>query len=500
VTSTTGTAVNINTSTGDFVFTKVSSNGAAKGITVTALTGGGSFTVNGTGGNCQSSDTSCTGGTIQGGTTRGAEFSNAVGVTLNNMYFKGNGTTAISTGSGCVDSNSAGGSNVACNAALHLVNATTTTLSTVYLDGTGSADMGLNGNAVSGLTVNGLEIANFSGNQKDAATLQNLTGTVGFTGLNVHNNSLAHNFFVSNVSGTANITFTSPVINTSPFSGSGNADGIQVVSYVSANVTVTATNINISNVAGTSVSFQANSGSTMVATLSGGTSTLNNGILMQSAGNNTNFTYTVTGLTSVTTLPLGSNAITVGKANGTNGTAVGTVTNNVITFSPFDGINLNSYGTSGVSSVTVTGNNISNVNRAISATAGQGANSFNVVIQGNTIGAPTAGTFAYAIDIVDGTQAGDGHCLFLNLGDMSVGHTVPANRNNISTTGWQSGGNPIELAQFNNSTFKILNYPGGGDAGAASWTTASNTIAGSLGTDAFHLAPSTGFTSGTSCP
>jgi hypothetical protein len=501
VSTVTGTAVSITTATGDFIFTKISSSGAAKGISVTALTGAGSFTVNGTGGLCDSTHVGagdCTGGTITGGTTRGAEFSNAVGVTLNNMYFNGNGTT--DSGGTCVDSNSAGASNVACNAALYLVNATTVGLTKIYLNGTGSADMGLNGNAVNGLLVSGLEIANFSGVHKDAATLQNLTGTSTFAGLNVHNNTLSHNFFVSNVSGTANITFTSPIIATSPFDATkGNADGLQVDSYVSANVTVSATNINIHNLAGNSVSFQANSGSTMVATLNGGTSLLTNGILMQSAGTNTNFTYTVTNLTSVTTNPLGSNAITVGKANGTNGMANGTVTNNIIGNSPFDGINLNSYGVSGASTVTVTGNTISNTNRAISATAGQGGSSFNVIIQSNTIGAPVAGTFAYAIDIVDGTQSGDSECLFLNLGDMSVGHTVPANKNNISTTGWQSGGNPIEAAMFNNTIFKMLNFPGGADAGAASWVTASNTIAGGLGTDAFHLGTNQ-FTAGASCP
>jgi len=502
VSSQTGTAVSITTATGDFVFTKISSNGAAKGITVSALTGGGSFTVNGTGGLCDSTHVSaadCTGGTIQGGTTRGGEFNNAVALTLNNMYFKGNGTTAVSTASGCVDANSSGASNVACNAALYLVNTTTAALNKIYLDGTGSADMGLNVNGVSALTVTGLEIANFTGNQKDAATLQNLTGTSTFTGLNVHNNSLAHNFFVTNTSGTANITFTSPTINTSPFSGSGNADGLQVDSYSTANVTVMATNINFNNLAGNSVSFQANSGSTMVATLNGGTSTLSNGILMQSTGNGTNLTYTVTNLSSVTTNPLGSNAITVGKANGTGGTTTGTVTNNTITSSPFDGINLNSYGVSGTSSVTVKGNSISNTNRAISATAGQGGSSFNVTIQGNTIGAPKPGTFAYAIDIVDGTQSGDSECLFLNLGDMSSGHTVPANKNNISTTGWQSGGNPIEAAMFNSTTFKMPNYAGANDAAAAAWITASNTIAGGLGTDAFHLGTNQ-FTAGASCP
>jgi VCBS repeat-containing protein len=497
VSSTTGKAVGITTATGAFSFTKISSNGAPKGITVSGLTGAGSFTVNGTGGLCDSTHigaSDCTGGTIQASSLRGAEFTNAANVTLKNMYFKGDGTT--NSGATCVDNVSAG-SNVTCNAALYLSSASAAALDRLYLDGTGSLDMGLNGNAVSGLTMSNTEIANFGNSTKTAMLFQNLTGTVGVTAANIHNNNGTHNVFITNNTGTANITFTNPVVQTS----AGFSDGIQVDSYLSGTtLNITATGVTINNVPGNGVSFQASSGSAMTAILSGGTVTGTNGILMQSAGNNTSFTYTVTGLTAVTTHAFGSNAITAGKANGTNGTVNGTITNNTITSAlcggGCNGITIASFGTSGTSVVNVSGNNISGVDAsAIAATAGQGSSSLNVTIQGNTIHDPDPDNFSYAIDLIAGTQSGDAPCFFANVGDMSTTHTVPANRNLITGL-WQSGGNPIEAGIFNNSTFKLLNLVGTGDTAAALWIAASNTGGAA---DTFHLGPNQ-FINGTSCP
>jgi hypothetical protein len=500
VSSQTGTAVSITTATGDFVFTKISSNGAAKGITVSALTGGGSFTVNGTGGNCGSADTTCSGGTIAGGTTRGAEFNNVASLTLNNMYFNGNGTTAVACGDDVT-----GGTNTTCNAGLYMVSVTAPSLTKIYIDGTASNNSAIVGNAVSAMTVSTLEIANFTNAAKTPFNFQNLTGTTGITGLNVHNNSGLHNVMITNNTGTANITLTSPSLTNN--SGSGNPDGIQVNSYLAGTIlNVTATNVNITASSintGNGVMFQPNSGSSMTSILNGGVVTGTNGVLMQETGTNTTFTFTVTGLTSVTTHNLGSNAITVGKGNGTNATFNGTVTNNIITSATCGGgcagIKVASFGVSGASTVNVTNNNISGVDaQGIWIVGGQGGSSLTATVQNNNIHNPalTAGiNTSYAIDIYPGTQSGDAVCFAANLGDMTASHTVPANRNTI-TGAWQSGGNPIEVGIFNSSVFKLLNYTGTTDANAASWVSASN---GGLGTDAFHLGTNQ-FTAGASCP
>jgi hypothetical protein len=503
VSTATGTAVSITTATGDFVFTKISSNGAAKGISVTALTGGGSFTVNGTGGLCDSTHTGvtdCTGGTIAGGTTRGAEFTNVAALTLNNMYFNGNGTTAVACGDDVT-----GGTNTTCNAGLYMVTVTAPSLTKIYVNGTGSNNSAVVGNAVSAMTVSTLEIANFTNVAKTPFNFQNLTGTVGVTGLNVHNNSGLHNVMITNNTGTANITLTSPILASN--SGSGNPDQIQVNSYnAGTTLNITATNVNITASSvntGNGVMYQANSGSTMTGILNGGVVTGTNGLLMQETGTSTTFTFTVTGLTSVTTHNLGSNAITVGKANGITATFNGTVTNNVITSATCGGgcagISVGSYGVSGASTVNVSGNNISGVDaQGIVIQGGQGGSSLTATVQNNNLHNPVAGDTSYAIDIYPGTQSGDTVCFAVNLGDMTAAHSVPANKNLITGT-WQSGGNPIEVGIFDNSIFKLLNYPNPNtsDANAASWVSLSN---GGLGTDAFHIAPAGNFIAGAACP
>ena len=506
VSSQTGTAVSIATATGDFIFTKISSNGAAKGITVTALTGGGSFTVNGTGGLCDSthvSGTDCTGGSILGGTTRGGEFTNVAALTLNNMYFKGNGTTAVACGDDVT-----GGTNTTCNAGLYMVTVTAPSLTKIYVDGTGgSNNSGVVGNAVSAMTVSTLEIANFTNAAKTPFNFQNLTGTTGITGLNVHNNSGLHTVMITNNTGTANVTLTSPTINSN--SGTGNPDSLQVNSYTAGTtLNVTATNVNItasSANTGNGVMFQANTGSTMTSILNGGVVTGTNGLLMQETGTNTTFTFTVTGLTNVTTHNLGSNAITVGKANGTNATFNGTVTNNTITSALCGGgcagIKVGSFGVSGASTVNVSNNDISGVDaQGIWIVGGQGGSSLTMTVHGNNVHNPalTAGVnTSYGIDIYPGTQSGDAVCFAGDIGDMTAAHTVPANRNTI-TGAWQSGGNPLEVLIFNSSTFKLLNYPNSNtnDANAAAWVKASQT---GFNVDAAHLGTNQ-FTAGASCP
>ncbi|MEA2326483.1 MAG: hypothetical protein QOE68_1442, partial [Thermoanaerobaculia bacterium] len=507
VSSTSGKAVGVTTATGAFSFTKIASNGAPKGITVSGLTGAGSFTVNGTGGLCDSTHIGagdCTGGTIQGGTQRGAEFVNAANVTLNNMYFKGNGTT--NSGATCVDNVNAG-SNVPCNAALYLNGTSATSLTRLYLDGTGAADMGLNGRSVNGLTMTNVEIANFTANQKDAVVFQNLTGTATITGLNEHNNALAHNFLITNNTGTANITFTSPVVQNSPLALSGNADGINAQAYgLGTTLNITATGVTLNNLAGNSVNWAPNNGAHMTAVLNGGSSTLTAGIFMTSTGNNSQMNYTITGLT-VTTNVTGSNAITVGRGSlspgGVNSTETGSITNNNITVgsascSTCFGISINSFSQSGLSTTTVTGNTIAgNAYEAINVVAAGGANSMNLTIQSNTMSTTqTLGNAGYAIDVSSGGFGSDTNCLFLNLGDMSPLHTVPANRNTITGLNWDFGGNQISLVIFDSAQLKLSNYTGSTDAQAATWVTLSNTT---TGTDAFAFGTNQ-FGGGAVCP
>ena len=104
VTSTTGTAVNLNGTGGTVSLTAVSANGAANGIVLNTTTG--SFAVNGTG-------AAGTGGTIQNTTGDGISLNNAQGVSLSFMTvinnlgngIRGNNVTGITLASSTVDNN-----------------------------------------------------------------------------------------------------------------------------------------------------------------------------------------------------------------------------------------------------------------------------------------------------------------------------------------------------------------------------------------------------------
>jgi hypothetical protein len=510
VSTATGTAVSVNTSTGDFIFTKVSSNGAAKGITVTALTGGGSFTVNGSGGLCDSTHTvgvgDCSGGTIQSASTRGIEFVNAVGVALHNMYLKGDGSTAVV--GGLCQPDVASGNNQGCNAALYFNGATTVSIDKMYLDGTGSNDNGLNAFGVNGFSMTNTEVRNFIGNQKDAANVQNPTGTwtIGTAGniVTFDGNKLAHNWFITSSSGTSNITFTNAVIQNSPLAGTGNASGITARSNAGSTVNITANNCTFNNIVSNAVNLAPNAGGTMTATLNGGTATQVDTIDMTPTGNNSTLTYTITGMTITTQATTGHSAINVGRGsvapNGTNMTETGTVTNNNITVnsstcSTCAGIVINSEGASGTSTTTVSGNTISGNNfNGIRIVANVGGQNMQMTMQGNTMTTTqTPANAGYGIDIVSGGSGSDTNCLWLNLGDMNAANA--ANKNNVNGS-WTNGSvNKISLAIFDASHIKMLNYGGANDAAASAYVAAHN----NGGADAFHLG-SNQFQGGASCP
>jgi hypothetical protein len=121
----------------------------------------------------------------------------------------------------------------------------------------------------------------------------------------------------------------------------------------------------------------------------------------------------------------------------------------------------------------------------------------NLTIQSNTMSTTqTLGNAGYAIDVSSGGFGSDTNCLFLNLGDMSPLHTVPANRNTITGLNWDFGGNQISLVIFDSAQLKLSNYTGSTDAQAATWVTLSNTT---TGTDAFAFGTNQ-FGGGAVCP
>jgi len=441
VSSTTGKAVSVTTATGGFSFTKISANGATKGITVSGLTGSGSFTVNGTGGLCDATHIGagdCTGGTIQSTTQRGAEFINAANVTLKNMFFN-NATTTDGSTVNCKNDVSVG--NTTCNAPIFLNGVTGgTTLDRLFVSG--STQMGINGTGVAGLTISNTEVQNIgSGLNEVAINLLNNTGTIAVTGCNIHNNDTGGSgmLYVENNTGTATLNVTSSTFN----KATATSSGVFASSRLTANMTV---NIQTSTFGdalagnglfGNGVTATSGDTSTMNVTINGSSFRNTNGISVPAAGSA--MTYAITNNNPIQNKINGSNGITVGKTGG-SGTVSGSVTGNTITKANCgggcDGIRLNAFGAGGTFSANVTGNSIQHVDAdGILFVSGQGSTSSNVVIQSNSLSNPDASD-GFAINAITGTQGGDNPCAVLTIGGAG------ALANTVSGTWFSLSGPP----------------------------------------------------------
>src|SRR5256714_6363361 len=159
VATTTGTAVSLSDVGGTVSFTSIPATGATTGISVTNNTG--SFTVTGTG------TTAGSGGTIQNCTQRGAKFSSANNITLKYMNFTGNGTANLDAAVTCGDNKN--GTNTNCAAGIDLQTVTTVSMTGVHVSG--GAQIGINGNGVTAMTLTSVEVNN-AGNEANESGIQ----------------------------------------------------------------------------------------------------------------------------------------------------------------------------------------------------------------------------------------------------------------------------------------------------------------------------------------
>jgi VCBS repeat-containing protein len=395
VSSTTGKAVGVSTATGAFNFTSISSNGAAKGITVNALTGGGSFSANGTGGLCDSTHTGvgdCTGGTIQNSVQRGAEFVNAVSVTLKNINFANDATTNGDAAVTCGDT--LNGTNSNCNAAIHLANVTSAALDRVLVNG--SAQIGINGNNVTGLNMSNVEVKN-SGNETGEHGVQfvNLLGTVTVTGSNFHNNFFRQ-FTAQNSSGTLNASITNSTFNGNGIAVSPGAQGALISGHGTANMTVNVQGSTFSNNFGSGYFSDLADAAVMNVTVDNSTFTSNGTGLVVAAANSSNATYDVSGNTMTGT---GSSVIAISTTGA--GTVSGTIVNNIIgnigvlasgcSVVGCTGIDLNAAG-SGTFAARVSSNTVSQFSgTGIRGNDTSGSAVMQVKFNSNTVNTPVVG-------------------------------------------------------------------------------------------------------------
>src|SRR5205814_5917863 len=110
----------------------------------------------------------------------------------------------------------------------------------------GSGQIGINGNNVTGLTMNNVEVKN-AGNETGEHGVQfaNLFGTVTITGCNFHNN-FYRQFTIQNGSGTMSASITGTIFNGNGISVTG-AQGALISGHGTANMTVNAQTSTFSN-------------------------------------------------------------------------------------------------------------------------------------------------------------------------------------------------------------------------------------------------------------
>jgi len=422
VTATSGQAVNVNTATGDFTISSINDNGASTGILVQNATG--SFTVTG-------------GGTVQNCTAKGADFRSSNNISLTNMIFSGNGTTNLGASCGDIVSSRTNNGPANCNANISLLSTTGVTLDNV--SASNSAQIGIDGQNVSNLTLNNVTVQH-NGNDvnEDGVQMANLTGTLSITGTSVFVDNAANQFQIVNDNGTLNANVTGATFRltnfaltaggTAPSPGSSTANGgLQMIGRGTAIMNPTVTGSTFQRLfsfalsqdygagstggtvkfgqpgAGNGNTFTDNGFGVAVSTSATGNVTYeirNNTLTNNTAITTTNSSTTITASMSGTSSAATYNGLVDGNIVGVFGGAVasGCFKGNC------NGIELTSSLAAGTHKITATNNQVYHVNGGgiVITSSGGSTGSIRAVVQNNTIDNPdgtgTAGIFVRDVD------------------------------------------------------------------------------------------------------
>jgi VCBS repeat-containing protein len=440
VTTTGNTAVDLSNMTLGVTLRSVTAAADANGILVNNTTG--SFTVTGSGA------TAGSGGTISGMTARGASFITASNVSLRNMNFTANGTVNGVAAAVCGDTFN--GTNTACNAGIHLVGVSGVSLSNVVV--TGGAQIGINGNNVSNLTMTNVEVAN-AGNEvlEHGVQFVNLSGTATVTGSNFHNN-FSRQFTVQNSTGSLSIAISGS--NFSSIVTPTGSQGALISGHGTATITSTVTGSTFHDNFSAGYFSDISVGASMNVSVTNSTFTTNGGAVTIAGTGTGNMTFDVSGNTSNfnTTSP-----ILVSKGVGSSGSFTGQVTNNnlgtagattSICTVNCDAINLLSNGTNSFQA-TVSGNVLNQVSsRGIVGSASE-ASTMLLKIQNNTVANPNAAA-QNAIFVQSGTSGTDTASVCASITNNTISGAYSLTQMRVRN-------------RFPTTTFRIPGYAGAGN-------------------------------------
>ncbi|MGA8807234.1 MAG: putative Ig domain-containing protein, partial [Thermoanaerobaculia bacterium] len=503
-TAATTTAVNITNATigaSNVTFKSVSVNGGTKGIILNNTGSTGTFSITGT------STTAGSGGTIQNTSNRGAEIISANNVTLKNMNFTNANTANGDVAATCA--NIGGGTNLNCGAAIHLV--TVNGFSIDNVDVNGSAQVGINGNAVTAFSMtNGSKVRNCGDEaNENGVQFANLLGTSTITNGTFSNNFNSGLDVVNTVSTAGILNITSCA-----FTGNGiNTHGSALIKYSgdgTANMTV--------NVQSSSFNASNSYGYfTDTATTAHVTSTVNNCTFGTVSANalgveyansaSSDIDFTVTNNTIVGGDALKGSIWMVGFSE------TGTTTSSASLNGTFDG---NHIGTTGVAgsgcangcggvgilpagagamNLIITNNDIRQVSSQAISLSSNAATSGTLVlhIRGNTLAEPQTGfsSFLRALALTPGNSGGATPTSCFEIGGAG------ANKNSVSGA-WQASAF-FRIANQNNAG--TTRFPGYGGS-ATDQTALQNFVeANNTGvTGNTTITPGTGISGGAACP
>jgi hypothetical protein len=485
VTSGTGIAVSVTTATGAFTFHAINANGAATGVNVSSATG--SFTVNGT-------SAAGSGGTIQSCTGNGMKFVSSNNITLKFMNLNGNGTAqTVSGASTSCGGNLVSNNNLQCVANLFLQSVTGATLTNVSV--TNSKQQGINGNAVSGLTItNGTITGNGDEAQEDGILIQDLTGTNLIQDTTIKDN-FQHQVYVENGSGTSTLNVNkntgTTLIGRTTNPASGGDHGLMVNTHGTAAMTLQVDTITIQN-NGAGNGLQTNVQGSSSLNGYAQNSTFNNNAAAFNIQNNNSATINFNILNNPTMNGNAVQAINLGSASGSTGSITSKISGNHIGTqgvlgsacdvpggqTACSGITFGRFGTNTIS-MTISNNLIYQVGNNGIALNTDLTGSVAFKITGNTISEPYppsgAGVGGAAMYLNFGTSAsasGQAVCLALTGNTIGESSAYPP-------YGWDPNNTlkDINVRARNGVVVSIANYLGGNSKpNVEAYVNANNTV------------------------
>jgi large repetitive protein len=422
VTLANNTGATINFSNGGLAIAR--STGA--GITAT---GGGTLTITRNAGSANTIGSGTSGAALNvNGLTIGAgglvfqsiaQNGGANGIVLNNtgatagLTVTGSGTA----GSGGTIQNTSGGDGGVAGNGIHLTGVTAVSLDRMILSG--HTNHGIFGTSVNGFSLANSTVqnngSNAAANGEGGIYLRESTGTATITNVTVNQHGFGNGMHIYNSTvGTLNLTVTG-----SSFSNSDN-DGILVEAHNNPNVTVNISTTNFSANRGDHLQVAPNNASVVNATITGGTFTgghplaLGQGITMRAgASYSGTFTYDINGITINSAI---SYAINTGfGSTSASGLVQGKIRNNTIGTGgvAFSGsaqascilAETNGSGT-GTHTVSITGNTLRNCyDRGIEMFGSRdGSNHLRVTVTGNNIGELNGAFSRHAIHLESGSS------------------------------------------------------------------------------------------------